>query len=85
MRSCRSLTRDEWIGGKDFTMADWAAAPALFYAITVLPFPEGHRSLRGYLDRLMRRPSFARALEEAEPYFHMYPLSPKPTRIAPSA
>jgi glutathione S-transferase len=79
------LTPGEWVAGEDFTMADCAAAPALFYANIVLPFSEAHRSLRAYLARLMRRSSFARALEEAEPYFDMYPLTPKPTRVPPSA
>jgi glutathione S-transferase len=62
-----------WAMGDDFTMADCAAAPALFYAAKVEPFDPGQAALAGYLDRLMARPSFARALKEAEPYFHMFP------------
>ncbi len=56
-----------------------AAAPALFYANTVVPFTETHKNLGAYLDRLMARPSFARVLEEAQPYFHLFPLERKPT------
>ena len=63
----------------DFTLADCAAAPALFYANTVVPFAETHKNLAAYFDRLMTRPSFARVLEEAQPYFHLFPLEKKPT------
>ena len=59
--------------GDDFTMADCAAAPALFYANMALPFGDAHRNAAAYLDRLMKRPSFARALEEAKPYFERIP------------
>jgi glutathione S-transferase len=65
-----------WATGADFTMADCAAAPALFYANLVLPFGQTHRTIAAYLDRLMKRPSFARAVAEAKPYFHMFPKEP---------
>ena len=61
-----------WAAGDAFTMADCAAAPALFYAEQRVPFG-GRRNLAAYLDRLKARPSYARALKEAEPYFHMVP------------
>ena len=64
--------------GNDFTLADCAAAPALFYANTVVPFAEAHKNLPAYLDRLMARPSFARVLEEAQPYFGLFPMERKP-------
>jgi glutathione S-transferase len=70
-----------WAMGDDFTLADCAAAPALFYANTVLPFGPTEKNLSAYLDRLMTRPSFARVLAEAEPYFKLFPLEDKP-RIA---
>jgi len=69
-----------WAMGEAFTMADCAAAPALFYANLVVPFGERDAKLRTYLARLMQRPSFARVLLEAEPYFQFYPLDPKPSR-----
>jgi glutathione S-transferase len=62
-----------WAAGEAFSMADCAAAPALFYANKVMPFGETHRSTAAYLGRLMQRPSFARVLEEAKPYFAMFP------------
>ncbi len=61
-----------WIAAGGFTMADCAAAPALFYAETLVPFPERPR-LQGYYNRLVTRPSFARVLDEARPYFKFYP------------
>jgi glutathione S-transferase len=54
-------------------MADCASAPALFYADKLMPFGATHKNVAGYLDRLMRRPSFARAVEEAQPYFALFP------------
>jgi glutathione S-transferase len=62
----------EWAAGDRFSMADCAAAPALFYAEGRVPFGD-RPNLRAYLDRLKARPSYARALKEAEPYFHMVP------------
>ena len=70
-----------WMLGDAFTLADCSAAPALFYANTVEPFGATQQNLAAYLDRLMARPSFARVLEEAEPYFTFFPLERKP-RIA---
>jgi glutathione S-transferase len=67
-----------WAIGPDFSLADCAAAPALFYADTVMPFGREHKHLRAYVDRLMARPSFARVLAEAEPYFGMFPMEKKP-------
>jgi glutathione S-transferase len=64
-----------WVSGKNFSMADCAAAPALFYASTVQPFPRELQHLRAYLDRLTGRPSFQRVLEEAKPYFSFYPFA----------
>ena len=61
-----------WFMGDDFTMADCAAAPALFFASKVAPFGQ-HQNVAAYLDRLMNRPSFARVLEEAKPYLAMFP------------
>ncbi len=62
-----------WAMGEDFTMADCAAAPALYYANLVVPFTDTHKSVAAYLDRLMNRPSFARVVREAEPYRHLFP------------
>jgi glutathione S-transferase len=62
-----------WAAGDSFTMADCAAAPALFYANKVMPFGESHRNVAAYFDRLVQRPSYARVLEEAQPYMKNFP------------
>jgi len=62
-----------WAVGGAFSMADCAAAPALFYADKVMPLGESHKNAAEYLQRLMQRPSMARVLEEAQPYFKMFP------------
>lgn len=62
-----------WATGDGFTMADCAAAPALFYADKVMPLADRHRNAARYLERLMARPSFARVVQEAQPYFAMFP------------
>jgi glutathione S-transferase len=62
-----------WAMGEHFTLADCAAAPPLFYGNMVVPFGGEHKNLRGYLERLQARPSVARVMKEAEPYFKMVP------------
>ena len=69
----KRLEGRDWLAGGAFSMADCAAAPSLFFAATLLPFPASHCGLAAYLDRLMARPSFARVLEEARPFFRFYP------------
>ena len=71
--SDKTLSDKAWVMGDAFTMADCAAAPALFYANIVLPLADAHKNTAAYLGRLMQRPSFARALKEAEPYFAKIP------------
>jgi glutathione S-transferase len=63
----------EWAAGDAFSLADCAAAPSLFYADWVHPIGESCRALRGYRARLLERPSFARAVDEARPYRVSFP------------
>jgi glutathione S-transferase len=72
----QEMASDTWAVGEAFTMADCAAAPALFYANQVMPFANTHRNAAAYFDRLMQRPSFARAVAEAKPYFDLFPKHP---------
>jgi glutathione S-transferase len=72
------MARKSWVMGKDLTLADCAAAPALFYANTVMPFEKNQPTLTAYLARLMARPSYAQVLKEAEPYFELFPMDRKP-------
>ena len=70
----QDMAKKTWAMGDSFTMADCAAAPALFYADKVMPFGETHKkNAAAYLARLMARPSYARALEEAKPYLKLMP------------
>lgn len=60
-----------WAMGEVFSMADCAAAPALFSADRVLSLGDRYPNVSAFLDRLKERPSYARVLREAEPYFAM--------------
>jgi len=68
----RDIATRTWAIGDDFTMADCAAAPALFYADKVVPLGD-YKNVAAYRERLMQRPSYARALKEAEPYLNLFP------------
>lgn len=69
----REIATKTWAMGEAFSMADCAASPALFYANKVMPFGDTHGNVQAYFDRLKARPSFARVIGEAEPYFHLFP------------
>lgn len=68
------LAGKAWATGADFTLADCAAAPSLFYADWTHPISEAFPVLRGYRSRLLSRPSFARAVNEARPFRPLFPL-----------
>jgi glutathione S-transferase len=61
-----------WANGVAFSVADCAAAPALFYADWMHPIPDG--ALKAYRARLLERPSVARVVDEARPYRPLFPL-----------
>ena len=63
-----------WAAGEDFTMADCAAAPSLFYADWVHQIGPDFPGLRAYRSRLLARPSVSRAVEEGRPYRSYFPL-----------
>jgi len=68
------LQAKEWAACGRFTIADCAAAPALFYADWVHPIDGRHATLVAYRARLLARPSVARVVDEARPYRHFFPL-----------
>ena len=68
------LEHQTWVASPNFSMADCAAMPALFYAAIVAPIPEEHVHLHAYFERLMQRPSAQRVLREAQPYFTSFPF-----------
>lgn len=71
----RELAGRQWaVAAMDFSMADCAAAPALFYADWVHPIDARFATLRAYRARLLARPSFARVVDEARPYRPLFPL-----------
>lgn len=69
----RQLEARPWIAGGTFSMADCAAAPSLFYAVTYVPVPPQHARLGAYVDRLMDHPAVARTIDQARPFFRFYP------------
>ncbi|MBA3564348.1 MAG: glutathione S-transferase family protein [Gammaproteobacteria bacterium] len=69
----QDMETNAWAMGDAFSMADCAAAPALFYANLVMPFGDTHKHAAAYLGRLKERPSFARVVKEAQPYFALFP------------
>ncbi|RON14834.1 glutathione S-transferase family protein [Pseudomonas frederiksbergensis] len=71
----RRMASRIWVASPEFSMADCAAAPALFYASTLVPFPDDYGHLNAYFDRLVQRPSFQRVIDEARPWFSLYPFA----------
>jgi glutathione S-transferase len=71
----RDMAKKTWATGEAFTMADCAAAPTLFYYNkAVQPLAGSFDNAAAYLDRLIKRPSYARALKEAEPFLKYVPM-----------
>ena len=64
----------EWATDAGFSLADAAAAPSLFYADWAYPLGDRYPSVTAYRRRLLARPSFARAVDEARRYRHYFPL-----------
>ena len=70
----RQLQDRTWLAGGDFSLADCAATPALFYAGAVRPFAQDFPALGTYFARLLERPSVQRVLREAQPWIQYFPL-----------
>jgi glutathione S-transferase len=68
------MSSREWAAGERFSLADCAAAPALFYADWTHAIDRRFGNLRAYRSRLLARPSFARAVDEARVYRPFFPL-----------
>ena len=68
------LAGRQWAAGPEFSLADCAAAPSLFYADWTHPVSQDFPAVRAYRARLLARPSFARAVDEARPYRPLFPL-----------
>ena len=68
------MARREWAVGDGFSLADCGAAPFLFYADWTHAIGNAHPNVAAYRRRLLERPSFARAVDEARPYRGFFPL-----------
>jgi glutathione S-transferase len=69
-----NLLERGWAAGDTFTLADCAAAPALFYADWVDEIGDARPKLKAYRTRLLAHPPVSRAVEEARPYRPYFPL-----------
>lgn len=69
-----NLPSGGWASGEEFSLADCAAAPSLFYADWVEPIGEERPNLTAYRARLLAHPAVARAVDEARPYRPLFPL-----------
>ena len=69
----QQMAARHWAMGDAFTIADCSAAPPLFYLDKIAPLGSRYPNAAAYLDRLKQRPSYARVLQEAEPYMQFFP------------
>jgi glutathione S-transferase len=70
------LSEEGWACGPDFTLADCAGAPALFYADWVHSIPDDCPRLKAYRARCLARASVAKAVDGGRPYRHYWVLGP---------
>lgn len=68
------MAKRDWAAGGAFSLADCAAAPALFYADWAHPIDGKFTNVHAYRARLLQRPSFARCVEDGRPYRPLFPL-----------
>ncbi|WP_313461698.1 glutathione S-transferase family protein [Stenotrophomonas sp.] len=69
----RQLQGGGWLAGAEFSMADCAVAPALFYAVAYVPLPEEATRLQAYFERLMAHQAVAAVVDGARPWFKYFP------------
>jgi glutathione S-transferase len=69
----KQLTPQGWACGNTFSLADCAAAPALFYSDWVQPLDERFAAVRAYRARVLARPAVVRVVDEARPYRKLFP------------
>jgi glutathione S-transferase len=69
----REMATRHWAVGDLFSMADCAAAAPLLFINKMMPLAQEFPHVSAHLERLMKRPSYARALAEAQPYMHFFP------------
>lgn len=69
----QQLAGRSWAAGAAFSMADCAAAPALFYALAYVPLPPQHVHLTAYFERLLAHSSVAGVIDQARPWLPFFP------------
>jgi glutathione S-transferase len=69
-----NLPDGRWAAGDTFTLADCAAAPALFYGDWVEEIGDSRPKVKAYRERLLAHPPVARVVDEARPYRPYFPL-----------
>jgi glutathione S-transferase len=74
-----AAAKTAWVAADEFSLADCAAAPSLFYADWAHEIDPRFSDLKAYRARLLARPSVARCVDEARPYRPYFPL-PVPDR-----
>jgi glutathione S-transferase len=70
----RWMANRDWAAAGSFSMADCAAACALFYADWAHPIPEALGDARAYRARLLARSSVTRCVDDARPFRSWFPL-----------
>lgn len=70
----RRMAERAWVAGDNFSIADCAAMPPLFYLDAIHPYRSAHPALAAYFERLARRPSAQRVIREAQPWFRYFPF-----------
>ena len=70
----KTMAGRTWAAGDSFSLADCGAAPFLFYADWTHRIDPSFANVIAYRKRLLARPSFARAVDEARPYRPLFPL-----------
>ena len=68
------MKKRQWACGNDFTIADCAAAPSLLYADWAHQISNEYPNLHAYRQRLLKRPSYARAFDNARAFRNYFPL-----------
>ena len=67
------MAKRTWAGGDDFSLADCAAAPSLFYSDWVHEIGDEFPHVRAFRRRLLSRSSVARSVDEARPFREFFP------------
>ena len=70
----RHMEGMQWAAGDAFTLADCGAGPFLFYADWTHAIDPAFANVHAYRKRLLARPAFARAVDEARPFRKFFPL-----------